>query len=346
MNKTMTVMWLVLCLGCSTIAMAGGSSTRLVDEIMYGGDIGKVEAIIDNGADISTVDGSWGITPLMAAAFRGKRDIVKLLLDKGADSSTTINLLGVAPLVSALNRFGDRNYIVDTLRSRGVDIRGLAGEGAEFLITAFDCAVLGNHRDIAVLLPPYGPNGKVLFGAALDQRVAALSKASKDYLVGKNVADINAVLDVIRTATTMFYQERGGFPGKQGSMYDHQYGQQVTAGSVWEMMGLSKYLNFPSTVVSVHYVPIRVGETGTADSYVLILQLDHIRPGASDGLLFGMSPSTDIVISSPATATASPFKLASGRWVYHYGCKKLSDQPVDARILKAFATFTAEMLCN
>lgn len=343
-NKRVAAILLVLCLGFSTIAIAGENSNLLVDEIMHGADIGKVGAMIDYGMDASSVARLHGVTPLMAAAFRGKRDIVKLLLKKGADPSVTINIVGFALPISDRNLLGGHSNAAALSRLRGFDVEELGGAG--YSMSAFDFAVYGRHRAIAVLLPPYGPDGRVISGTELEQRIAVLSRASREYFFRKNLADIQSWLKVFMVATAMFYQEQGGFPGKTGSMDAGQIGKQTEAGSAWNMMGFGEYPSFPSAVVSVHYIPIGVGETGTADSYVLILQLNHISSGANDRLLIGLSPSADIVISGPETATASPIKLLSGQWVYHYSCHKLTDYPVDPRVLKAFTTSGVEMACH
>jgi len=48
-------------------------------------DIESLERILDDGADINAVKGSFKTTILMEAAVRGNLEIMKLLLERGAD---------------------------------------------------------------------------------------------------------------------------------------------------------------------------------------------------------------------------------------------------------------------
>lgn len=52
-------------------------------EAARSGDLAKLRALIDSGADVSYFDGE-GLTPLMHAAKHGHAAVVKSLLDAGA----------------------------------------------------------------------------------------------------------------------------------------------------------------------------------------------------------------------------------------------------------------------
>jgi ankyrin repeat protein len=49
------------------------------------GDEAVVKLLLENGADMESVDGTYGLAPLSWAAKNGHEAVVKLLLEKGAD---------------------------------------------------------------------------------------------------------------------------------------------------------------------------------------------------------------------------------------------------------------------
>lgn len=52
------------------------------------GDLGKIEELVENGADINSSD-YYGETALMRASFFGHLDIVQFLVENGADIDAT-----------------------------------------------------------------------------------------------------------------------------------------------------------------------------------------------------------------------------------------------------------------
>ena len=69
------------------------------------GDVAKVKALLDQGADVNAAN-QYGGTALAFAARRGNAEMVKLLLERGADPNRKDNYYGFPPLLSAL-RTGD-----------------------------------------------------------------------------------------------------------------------------------------------------------------------------------------------------------------------------------------------
>jgi ankyrin repeat protein len=106
-----------------------------------GGDIlraaaaGSVDAVnseIDQGASVDTAAPFW--TPLIAAAFYGRKETVDLLLEKGADINRPEETMGATPLVAAITA-GEQEiaaYLID----RGADVNHRAVDGSTPLLFA------------------------------------------------------------------------------------------------------------------------------------------------------------------------------------------------------------------
>src|SRR4051812_11350451 len=65
----------------------------------FDGDIERVRALIDAGAEINPPDQGW--TPLHAAIENMREDVVRLLVARGA--SLTVTCLGFSPLHHAID---------------------------------------------------------------------------------------------------------------------------------------------------------------------------------------------------------------------------------------------------
>jgi ankyrin repeat protein len=106
-----------------------------------GGDIlraaaaGSVEAVngaIDQGASVDTAVPLW--TPLIAAAFYGRKEIIDLLLEKGADINRSEERMGAAPLVSAI--VAGEPEIASYLIDLGADVNHQTNDGSSALLFA------------------------------------------------------------------------------------------------------------------------------------------------------------------------------------------------------------------
>lgn len=110
----------LVALGCMTVGAASGMTA--LQKAVHKGDIKKVQALLDQGADIN----EWKFgTALIFAASENRLEIAKLLIDKGAD----LNALGqngwTALGCAAGQGYGD---MIDLLIGRGADIdRALEG---------------------------------------------------------------------------------------------------------------------------------------------------------------------------------------------------------------------------
>jgi ankyrin repeat protein len=92
------------------------------------GDILAVKALVEDGADPDTPIeyGENKVTPLMKAAGRGRRDIVRYLVSKGAKVNAR-NADGDTALMEAVKRGFDD--IVSLLFEAGADVKARDGRG-------------------------------------------------------------------------------------------------------------------------------------------------------------------------------------------------------------------------
>lgn len=112
------------------------------------GDVDRIAALLDAGADINACD-QHGQTALMIAARNGSTPAVRLLVERGADLDHTAKYRLSALMLAVIN---GRDAIVGVLVDAGanLDIRGTGAPGFAGK-TALDIA-RGAHRVIAVAL--------------------------------------------------------------------------------------------------------------------------------------------------------------------------------------------------
>ena len=153
-----------------------------------GGHVEIVRLLLENGAKVDTKD-THGITPLMAAAMRGDREIVELLLAKDADVNLRMDGKwgdGSTALMNAVWR-GDIE-IVRALLDRGADVN--IPENNE---TALMKAAERGHTEIVKILLDKGANihAKDYYGKTALHEAARDARAEvAEILLGKG-ADVN-----------------------------------------------------------------------------------------------------------------------------------------------------------
>jgi len=89
------------------------------------GDLHRVCALLDEGADIDALD-EHGQTALMNAAYRGDTELAQVLIGRGADLNHTAKYRLTALMLAVIN---DHREIVELLVNAGADknIKGSKG---------------------------------------------------------------------------------------------------------------------------------------------------------------------------------------------------------------------------
>lgn len=169
-----------------------GATIATIHLAVYMGDLAKIEAFTQEGANINVLDGhgyaplhyavqnsqkqaiellivkgadtrveNWqGQTPLDIALSRNQKDIVELLLTKGADVNTT-NAAGDTPLHYTLNSQNTDKEIVELLIAKGANINAKNSNGR----TPLDIALIRNQKDIVGLLLTKGAGVSTIHAA-------------------------------------------------------------------------------------------------------------------------------------------------------------------------------------
>jgi ankyrin repeat protein len=113
------------------------------------GDMGRVQALLQQGANVNAVDRQFGATALMWAAHEGHTDIVRLLLASGASIDAQQSLGRTALWYTAQQgRIGPAEILIAA--GANVDLASKDGK------TPRDIALERGHRDIADLLTKAG----------------------------------------------------------------------------------------------------------------------------------------------------------------------------------------------
>ena len=105
---------------------------RTLFEVSVKGDADRVRRLLVLGADIEWRVNGW--TPLIAAAFHGRDEVVKILLKSGANTEARINDMGGTALIMATEN--NHDYIVRMLLDAGADKDAKDNDGYDALRVA------------------------------------------------------------------------------------------------------------------------------------------------------------------------------------------------------------------
>jgi ankyrin repeat protein len=138
------------------VILAGFVGTAAADdaETLYeaagDGDVAKVSALLDGGADVNarTRSGSYALNN---AAVENETDVIRILLDRGADPNVQ-NSQGDTPLICATKYAGGKAATVKMLVDAGTDLALEDGKGN----TALDYAKAKDQADAVSLLEKSG----------------------------------------------------------------------------------------------------------------------------------------------------------------------------------------------
>lgn len=110
---------------------------------------GNVNAIVRAAANGECVDcaNKYGVTPLMAAAFCGRADVVRVLLDRGADLHARESSFGCNALILAC--LSGNREVVELILERGADPNTADVSGRSPLMAA---ASVGTQSIVETLL--------------------------------------------------------------------------------------------------------------------------------------------------------------------------------------------------
>ena len=106
-----------LLLLCGLSASAGNPQSDLVQGAMFG-NVKKVTAALQEGAEVDDLAPNNIMTALMWASYKGHTQIVKILLDEGADADRK-NRLGMTALMYAARK--GRIQVIKMLLDHGAD---------------------------------------------------------------------------------------------------------------------------------------------------------------------------------------------------------------------------------
>ena len=108
------------------------------------GDLNRVCALLDQGADINSLD-EHGQTALMNAAYRGDVELVRVLIQRGAKLNHTAKYRLTALMLAVIN---NRTEIVRLLVKAGADTT-IKGSTAGFDRTPLEYAQ--EHGNVAIV---------------------------------------------------------------------------------------------------------------------------------------------------------------------------------------------------
>jgi ankyrin repeat protein len=191
-----------------------GAQDRTGDEFasaIASGNILAVRALVEDGADPDTpiVSGEHSTTPLVKAAERGKRDIVRYLLSKGAKVNARATGGDTALLAAVKGGYDD---VITLLLTSGADVKARDEQGN----TAFSLASFGAHLEIADILIAHGAPVDEPSSYGITPLLGAAGMGNEEvvrYLVSKG-AKVNTVRQLEYGGTTpLTSAARGGQAG-------------------------------------------------------------------------------------------------------------------------------------
>jgi len=145
---------ILLLLACLSVGTGSAADTRAWLEALREEDLGRIERLVSEAADLELADES-GRTALMLAAGQGDRGLLSALLEAGADINHRNGRGGTALMYATLRH---QDGAVRQLLSAGADPNAAGSNGWSALMIA---AAKG-YRDIAAML--------LVHGAFVDQR--------------------------------------------------------------------------------------------------------------------------------------------------------------------------------
>lgn len=160
---------IVSALACLALLAGAGLGQDQGDELRRAaseGDVARVKALLDAGADVNAKN-DYGGTPLSFACDRGRTEVVQLLLERGADPNTKDTFYGASPLTWAAMK--KRPEIVGLLLDKGA-------QGADDALTS--AVFQGEAEIVKVVLEKGKPKPETLSNA-----LAAATEAKKEEIV-------------------------------------------------------------------------------------------------------------------------------------------------------------------
>jgi ankyrin repeat protein len=155
------------------------------------GDVDKVNALLEHGADVNAT-GSYGNSALTMAAWKGQLDVVQALLEKGAEVNVKDNN-GFSPLMTAAMDGG--REIVHLLLDKGAEVSARTGsDGNRLDDTVLMLASLHGHVPIVEQLLTKGANvnERNRFGETALMQAALAGFPEVELLLAMHGADVNA----------------------------------------------------------------------------------------------------------------------------------------------------------
>ena len=177
----------------------------LLVEAIKKGRVDILELLLDRGADINAVGGTFG-TALATAALLGEEEVVSLLVDRGADINAVGGTHGTALATAA---FSGEKGVVSQLLGLGADINSVCGAYGSALASA----TYEGNKEIILLLLGRGADINMVggtYGTALATAAASGNQEIMQLLLDQG-ADINLVASEYGTSLGQaVYQNSGG----------------------------------------------------------------------------------------------------------------------------------------
>lgn len=117
------------------------------EEATKTGNIANVQALLDEGVDINSLD-KYGQTALMNAAFRGDLELIKALVKHRANLNHTAKYRLTALMLAVIN---NHELVVSALLTAGADTQ-LTGSKGDFERTPLEYAKEHGFHDIAGII--------------------------------------------------------------------------------------------------------------------------------------------------------------------------------------------------